>query len=308
MSTPAHNTVRTGARQAIRAPGAEAIESKGWLKAHQWLLLRRLSQIGILLLFLLGPWFGVWLVKGNLSSSLTLGVLPLTDPFLLLQSLAAGSLHGVWPIASALIGAAIVLVFYLVVGGRVFCAWVCPVNLVTDSAAALRRRLNLKSGRVPDSRSRYWLLAALLVLSAMSGNLVWEAVNPVSILHRSLFFGLASGSYLLLAIFLYDLLIAQRGWCGHLCPMGAFYSLLGKTALLRVSAPERGACNDCMDCFAVCPEPQVIRPALKKIGQESPLILDTDCTTCGRCIDVCSKNVFTLTHRFNHRFTTRSNP
>ena len=304
MSTTTKNSVRP----ALRTPGAEAIQTQGWLKAHKWLLLRRFSQIGILLLFLLGPWFGIWLVKGNLSSSLTLGVLPLTDPFLLLQSLAAGVPQGLWPIASACIGAAIVTVFYLLVGGRVFCAWVCPVNLVTDGAATLRRRLNLKSGRVPDSRSRYWLLAALLGLSAISGNLIWEAVNPVSILHRSLFFGLAAGAWLLLAIFLYDLLIAQRGWCGHLCPMGAFYGLLGRTALLRVSAPARDACNDCMDCFAVCPEPQVIRPALKQIGQESPLILDADCTTCGRCIDVCHKNVFTLTHRFNNRFTTRSNP
>lgn len=304
MTNPKKNDVR----QTLRVPGAEAVATKGWLKAHRWLLLRRLSQIGILFLFLLGPWLGIWLVKGSLSSSLTLGVLPLTDPFLLLQSLAAGIPHGVWPIASAFVGAAIVIVFYLLVGGRVFCAWVCPVNLVTDGAAALRRRLNLKSGRVPDSRSRYWLLAALLVASAVTGNLVWEAVNPVSILHRSLFFGLASGVWLLLAIFLYDLLIAQRGWCGHLCPMGACYGLLGRTALLRVSAPERESCNDCMDCFAVCPEPQVIRPALKKIGQESPLILDADCTTCGRCIDVCHKNVFTLTHRFNNRFTTRSNP
>ncbi|WP_246260835.1 hypothetical protein [Candidatus Ruthia endofausta] len=41
----------------------------------------RSSQIGILLLFLLGPWFDVWIVKGNLSSSLTLNVVPLTDPY-----------------------------------------------------------------------------------------------------------------------------------------------------------------------------------------------------------------------------------
>ena len=33
-------------------PGKEAIEAKGWLKANKWLLLRRLSQLGILGLFL----------------------------------------------------------------------------------------------------------------------------------------------------------------------------------------------------------------------------------------------------------------
>ena len=50
-------------------PGAEAIAARGWLAAHKWLLLRRSSQVGILLLFLVGPWFGIWIVKGNLNFS-----------------------------------------------------------------------------------------------------------------------------------------------------------------------------------------------------------------------------------------------
>ena len=75
--------------------------------------------------------------------------------------------------------------------------------------------------------------------------------------------------------------------------------LLGRFALLRVAAPQRRACDDCMDCFKVCPEPQVIRPALKAVGQDHALILSSDCTACGRCVDVCSKDVFRLTTRFN---------
>ncbi|HAY28250.1 MAG TPA: quinol dehydrogenase ferredoxin subunit NapH, partial [Candidatus Accumulibacter sp.] len=39
-------------------------------------------------------------------------------------------------------------------------------------------------------------------------------------------------------------------------------------------ASKRAACNDCMDCFEVCPEPQVIRPALKGAGKGiGPVIL-----------------------------------
>lgn len=280
-------------------PGQEAIAIKGWLAAHKWLILRRISQLGILALFLVGPWFGIWIVKGNLSSSLTLDVLPLTDPYLLAQSLAAG----IVPLGTAFTGAAIVVAFYLLVGGRVFCAWVCPVNTITDTAAWGRRRLGLKSGRTPDARTRYWFLAGTLIAAAATGSLAWEWVNPVSLAHRGLIFGMGAGVWLLIGIFLYDLLLASRGWCGHLCPMGAFYSLLGRTALLRVAAPQRAACNDCMDCFNICPEPQVIRPALKKVGQESPVILSPDCTTCGRCIDVCGKQVFKLTHRFDQRST-----
>ena len=73
-------------------PGAEAIAERGWFAAHRYLILRRISQLSILVLFLLGPLAGIWIVKGNLASSLTLDVLPLTDPLVLLQVFVSGHL------------------------------------------------------------------------------------------------------------------------------------------------------------------------------------------------------------------------
>jgi ferredoxin-type protein NapH len=284
------------------APSAEAVREKGWWKASQWLVLRRLSQVLILALFALSPLLapllgGVWIVKGNLSSSLTLNTLPLTDPFLLAQTLFTRH----WPEATALTGAAIVIVFYALVGGRAFCAWTCPVNMVTDGASWLRRRLNITSGRAPRRELRYWILAAVLLASALAGVTVWESVNPVSMMHRAIIFGGVSAWGAVAAVFLFDLLIAPRGWCGHVCPMGAAYHLIGSKSLLRVSARRSSACNDCADCYAVCPEPHIIPVPLKGKGGVTPLILTSECTNCGRCIDVCSKNVLTFTHRFDHR-------
>ncbi len=279
-------------------PGMEARERYGWWKAYKWLVLRRICQFGILFLFLLGPWFGLWIVKGNLASSLTLGVLPLTDPYVLLQSLAAGH----WPLATAFLGALIVLVFYTLVGGRSYCAWVCPVNMVTDASACSRRRLGIKGQGAQISKSfRYWFLGGTLIGALVSGSIAWELINPVSMLHRGIIFGMGTGWFLILGIFLFDLFVSKEGWCGRICPVGAFYSLLGKMALIRVAASRRDQCDDCMDCFAVCPEKQVIPPALK--GKEkglSPLILDSNCINCGRCIDVCAKDVFRFSLRFDH--------
>lgn len=278
-----------------KSPGAEAIAVKGWLGAHRWLLLRRLTQLGTLALFLCGPWLGLWILKGNLSASLLLDTVPLADPFVLLQLLAAGHL----PYRDVLLGAGIMLAFYLTLGGRLYCSWVCPMNMVTDAAAWLRRRLGIKGNKAPDASTRYWLLLFVLAAAALTGSLAWEWVNPVSMLHRSLVFGFGLSWGIVIGVFLYDLLVASHGWCGHLCPQGAFYGVLGRTALLRIKAERRGDCDDCMDCFAVCPEMQVIRPALKAVGQPHALILDGDCTTCGRCIDVCGKHVFRLSTRFD---------
>lgn len=57
-------------------------------------------------MFLSGPWFGVWILHGNYSSSLLFDTVPLTDPLMTLQSLASGHL----PATVALTGAVIITV------------------------------------------------------------------------------------------------------------------------------------------------------------------------------------------------------
>lgn len=276
-------------------PGREAVHSKGWWRAHQWLILRRISQFSILGLFLAGPLFGIWIIKGNIASSLTLETVPLSDPYLLSQSLFAGH----WPELTVVIGALIIAAFYFLVGGRVYCGWVCPVNLITDFAAWLRQRFNIRQGTPIARNMRYWFLAMTLISATISGSMIWEMVNPVTMIYRGLVFGMGMAWLLVLALLLFDLFISPRGWCSHLCPMGAFYSLLAHWSPLRISAAKREQCNDCMDCYAVCPEPQVIPPALKGAPQGiGPVITGMNCTNCGRCIDVCGKDVFQFTSRF----------
>nr|VFK36642.1 MAG: ferredoxin-type protein NapH [Candidatus Kentron sp. SD]VFK39539.1 MAG: ferredoxin-type protein NapH [Candidatus Kentron sp. SD]VFK79344.1 MAG: ferredoxin-type protein NapH [Candidatus Kentron sp. SD] len=278
--------------------GSTATEKKGWLRARKWLLLRRTNQLSILALFLLGPWFGVWIITGNLSASLLLEKVPMTDPHVFLQTLAAGN----WtPARNLVIGVVIVVLFYGIIGGRAFCAWVCPVNLVTDAAAALRRRLGLRGNANISRATRYWLLAATLLLAFVTGELAWETANPVTITHRGLIFGMGLGWLVVLAIFLFDLLIAKNGWCGHLCPTGALYGIIGRKSLARVRAHRRDDCNDCRDCFIVCPEPNVITPALKGGEGHSDVIESGACINCGRCIDVCEQDVFRMGMRFGKR-------
>lgn len=276
---------------------AMTIDKRSHWQKQRWLVLRRLTQLGILALFLLGPLAGVWVIKGNLNASLILDVVPLTDPFIWLQSWLADRQFG----SQAAIGVLIVTGFYFLVGGRVFCAWVCPVNIITDTAAWLRKRLGLRGKTRIGRDARYWLLAASLLLALVTGYMAWEWVNPVSMLQRGIIYGVGSGWLIILAVFLFDLAVSKRGWCGHLCPVGAFYSLLARYSPLRIRAANREACDKCMDCFEVCPEPQVLSPALfgAKDGV-GPVIDEANCTNCGRCIDVCSMQVFRFGSRFNN--------
>ncbi len=54
--------------------------------------------------------------------------------------------------ATAVIGAVIVGAFYALIAPRVYCSWVCPINLLTDLAAWLRKRLGITTRIVSVNR------------------------------------------------------------------------------------------------------------------------------------------------------------
>ena len=249
---------------------------------YRYLILRRVTQIGILILYFGANAWGWSLLKGNLSSSLLFGFIPLSDPYATLQMVAAGATLAV----DLVIGTAIITLFYFLIGGRAFCSWVCPINMVTDTANFVRRKLEInrvQGVKQPATRNiRYWVLALSLVISAIMGVTAFEFVSPISMIHRGIVFGLGFGWAVLVVIFLFDLFVLKDGWCGHICPLGGFYSLLGRFSLIRVLHNEAN-CTLCMKCKTVCPEHQV----LHMIGKQSLSVTSGECTNCARCIEVC---------------------
>jgi len=251
------------------------------LKNYRFLILRRITQITLLLIYVGGNIWGWNILQGNLSSSLVFGVIPLSDPFAALQMFSAGALIA----TNLVVGALIITSFYALIGGRVFCSWICPVNMISDLANFLRRKLgfNQIQKRQPATRNiRYWVLALSLILSYILGVTAFEFISPISMMHRGIIFGLGFGWAAMLVIFLFDLFILKNGWCGHICPLGGFYSLVGKVGLIRVDHSEK-KCTLCMKCKEVCPENQV----LWMVGKESIQVLSGECTNCGRCVEVC---------------------
>ncbi|MGU3808130.1 quinol dehydrogenase ferredoxin subunit NapH [Vibrio diabolicus] len=281
------------AKNLAQNAGKEAVEKLGWWRAHRFLILRRLCQLTIIALFMSGPTLGA--LTGNLSSSMLLDAVPLSDPLIVLQALATGHV----PEFNALLGVVIVVVFYAILAPRAFCAWVCPLNVVTDLAAWLRRKLNIKASYRWSPTIRYWLIPVLMLGSALSGAILWTWLDPVAALHRGLVFGMGAGWVLIALVFVLDLLLVEHGWCGHLCPLGATYGVIGRKSLLRVTAVRREDCTKCMDCFYVCPEPEVLRQPLKEGDRR---VMDQNCISCGRCLDVCPEHVF----EFKNRLTVKN--
>jgi ferredoxin-type protein NapH len=265
-----------------------------FITKNPYLILRRLTQVSIIALYILANSYGIAILQGNLSSSLILGTIPLSDPFAVLQMFFAGALIS----TNILIGASLITLFYFLVGGRVFCSWVCPVNIITDLSSFIRRKTGFDTvqKKQPASRNmRYWVLALTLILSSILGLSAFEFISPISMVHRGLVFGLGFGWAAMLIIFLFDLFVLKNGWCGHICPLGGFYSLVGKFSFLRVNH-NHDKCTECMKCKEVCHENQV----LWMIKKESVPVLSGECTNCARCIEVCEDDAlnFSIINRF----------
>ena len=258
----------------------------------KYLLLRRVTQVIILTLYFGANAYGWKMLAGTFGSSLLMGFIPLADPYTTLQVLSTGFVLG----ADVLLGALIITVFYMVVGGRAFCSWVCPINMVTDLANWLRRKLKLDKEEVNykflKRNTRYWIMVLGLIVSAVIGISAFEVLSPITIMQRGIIFGFGSGIAVILAIFLFDLFGVKNGWCGHLCPLGASYSIIGKMSLIRVDH-DHEACTACMKCKVVCPENHV----LHMVNKESIQVTDGECTNCGRCIDVCDDDALNFSIR-----------
>lgn len=266
----------------------------------RYLIARRITQVSILFLYVAAHLWGLKILEGNLSASVLFSTLPLSDPYAVLQMFVAGSVITL----DIALGAFIIALLYALIGGRMFCSWVCPVNMVTDLANWLRRRIGISEvqKRVYMSRKiRYWVLALGLLLSCAMGLTAFELVSPISMMHRGIVFGMGFGFAAVLIIFFFDLLVHENGWCGYICPLGGFYALIGRFSLIRVKHTVEN-CTECMACKVVCPEKEV----LHMVSKFSATVTKGECTNCGRCIEACHDDALHFSIRdFAHKKTER---
>lgn len=287
----------------------------GWLDNNRWKLVRRSVQILVIVL-LLTPAFGFGFFQGTLISGELFGV-TLVDPLAALDyTLAARVLS-----ASVLTGAIIVVAFYFVVGGRVFCSWACPIHLVSEIAGRLRSRFAISHTGGPTSRRKYWILAAVIGLSLVTARPVFEVVSPIGAVTQNIALGArpdagtawagvdwesrevavldASGKsrllfnvslLLVVLIALMELFVAKGWWCARTCPVGALYALVGRWSPVRIRI-DNEMCNQCGDCLKVCMVPEVLEFPVKK---ETNWVLSGDCSNCLNCVDACTQRALTL--------------
>lgn len=251
---------------------------------------RWIVVIIIHLLFFLSFAIDIQTLEGTLNGSRFLGF-HLIDPFTTIQMYLA-TYH--MPI-NIVIGTATILFFYLLIGGRTYCAWVCPYGLLSEIGEKIHNTLVNKKiikERTFNHNVRHIFWIMFMVMAFSSGYLVFETFNVVGILSRFIAYGWSLALSWVLIIFLIEVFYSRRAWCTYICPIGTTYGYIGKVSGLRVEWNDN--CDHCMVCHDVCFESQVLEltkakydDERKEKGIKKQYVTGADCTLCGRCIDVC---------------------
>ena len=182
-----------------------------------------------------------------------------------------------------------VIVFTLAIFfGPVFCGWVCPLGTIQEWVSNLGRKLFKRKHNhfIPYRIDRvlrylrYGVLAWVLYMTAISGKLIFAAVDPYFALFNFWTSEVAIGGVIVLSITLLSSLLIERPWCKYACPYGA---LLGLTNLFRVFKIRRNEseCRDCKICTRDCPMNIPVHAV--RIVRDPQCISCLECTSEGIC-------------------------
>lgn len=237
-----------------------------------------------------------WYIRGSTGATRVLDWFSLADPLAALEmTLARKTIEpNLW------IAAGLILILYVLLG-RAYCAWACPLGLILDLNNSLRswvgkklRRRRIKLPEVALSKNiKYWVLAVTLLLSLITSLPVFLLISPINILARALIYGGTAAAWFVVIILVLEW-IAPRVWCKSICPLGAFYSLVGRFGVFRVTIDQEKEKQgkQCKLCAYNCP--MGIDIVGEQVNRGYASIIDGECTRCGVCTDVCVRGSLRL--------------
>lgn len=178
----------------------------------------------------------------------------------------------------------VAVVLFTLLFGRVFCGWACPLG--ATQFFVFRKEANKKNRWMEIPREqhnvlrwmKYGVLAALIGLVILTGQPVFEQVDPFKVLFNLDFrLGLP---LLFLVLLLTVSLVIGFPFCKYLCPLGAFLGLLQPLSLFKIRFG--GSCTNCKTCHTVACDYGAIEP-----GEKCPTVNQRECVRCGECLSRC---------------------
>ncbi len=144
--------------------------------------------------------------------------------------------------------------------GRIFCGWICPITAIMNITTVFARekpKISLKTKYV------FLVLTAVALYLDYSG---WLSFSKEV---------LKVGFVVLIVAIVAFSFLYSRVFCTHICPVGAFFSLLGHLSIFRLRVGED--CRRCEKCNSVC-EMSI------DVMNSKPM---NECSLCWNCVEEC---------------------
>jgi len=257
-------------------------------------LLRRLSQIGSLVLIIVIPFLnksGINFLKGTYYS-ISIGNLDIIDPAMALQMILLTK-----SILITVLLMMVVPVLLALILGKVFCSWACPFNFIAELLTKFKKS---PATHVRNPKAHYyWMIFAVILLFIMMLGIPVIAFISMpgqisALIADAIFSGVLGIEILLVLIILViEFIFNRKFWCKYVCPVGATLSLFRIKKTLKISYnPKKCASCDAKTenlCVSACP--LGLNP---KLSGAYPY-----CYNCMECVNECRKNGKALSITFN---------
>lgn len=270
----------------MRRADFEALKQKGKRKRgrHRWRNRRWFTITCFVLLFVLSYRLDIQLVEGALTAARLVGFHMADLNSALQVMLAHKSL-----VTNLLIGTVTVILLWWLLGGRSYCAWLCPYHMVAEWAESLHLKLAEKRivkdhGFHRGMRTVFWFLFAALAF--VTGYTVFETINPVGILSRGLIYGPSLALGWVVVLLAFEVFYSRRFWCRYVCPIGLTYGIIGLFSPVKL-VHNLADCQHEGECRKVCMVPHVLDRVIKGRACDVETEIGADCTRCGLCVESC---------------------
>lgn len=186
------------------------------------------------------------------------------------------------------------IAFVSMIFGRAACGWACPIGFLQDLTRGRKKIKHVAA----DKKTRWLKYVILLIIPPacyVTGRLAYTDICPIGGLTATLptlaldpraytFNEFFAPKMIFLAGFFILILLLSRGWCRHLCPVGAMMAPFNKVSLLKLRWDKEKCVYD-YSCKKACPMGISLPENTKS----------NECIRCGMCVAHCPYDALSLT-------------